>query len=103
MTSTSRPWTEADFQHAKKLRAAGLSDELIGRAMNRSMLSVRNKLGYRTIRKATGEPVSGSMRVSPSLLTERDRRAAAREQLDQAGRLFGDPPPGYSALDRRRA
>lgn len=30
---------------------------------------------------------------------ERNRRAAARERQDLSGQFFGDPPPGYSALE----
>ncbi|MCS3725482.1 hypothetical protein [Bradyrhizobium betae] len=32
-----------------------------------------------------------------------ERRSAARDRQDLTARVFGDPPPGYSALDKRRA
>lgn len=33
---------------------------------------------------------------------ERNAREQAREQQSITGAVFGDPPPGFSALDRRR-
>ena len=33
---------------------------------------------------------------------ERQRRLDARARLDLTGRVLGDPPPGYSALDKIR-
>lgn len=38
--------------------------------------------------------------VSAQLIAERDRRAAV--ERDITGALMGDPPNGYSALDRKR-
>lgn len=34
---------------------------------------------------------------------DRERRDAARDRQSITGSVFGDPPPGYSALDRKRA
>jgi hypothetical protein len=45
----------------------------------------------------------GSPRVPPEVLAERAARIAARNRRDQTAEFFGDPPPGYSALDRRRS
>jgi hypothetical protein len=50
-----------------------------------------------------GHRQSGSMRTPPEVLAERDTRLAARDRRNQTAEFFGDPPPGYSALDRRRA
>ena len=49
--------------------------------------------------------------LPPGLEEDRDRRIAARDaraesdlrQGSVTAAFFGDPPPGYSALDRRRA
>jgi hypothetical protein len=49
--------------------------------------------------------VSGSQKItpSPSALEDRDRRYELRAQQSLTAAFFGDPPPGRSALDRRRA
>lgn len=44
-----------------------------------------------------------TLRVSQEQIIERERLAAARRDQDVTGRTFGDPPPGFSALDRRRS
>lgn len=41
--------------------------------------------------------------ASDRALAERARRKAAEEGMSLTGILLGDPPPGYSALDKRRA
>lgn len=39
---------------------------------------------------------------SPKALADLARRKATPDTRDNTGRLLGDPPPGRSALDRRR-
>jgi hypothetical protein len=41
-------------------------------------------------------------RPMQTTLVERARRLAALEQRTEVEILLGDPPPGYSALDKRR-
>lgn len=43
-----------------------------------------------------------TQRISPELLDDRERRAEARMRQSLTGLAFGDPPPGYSALDQQR-
>lgn len=43
-----------------------------------------------------------SSRAGPAQLLERDKRKAASYQRDFTAEFFGDPPPGFSALDRKR-
>lgn len=38
----------------------------------------------------------------PETLAERDARRMAYFAMRDADRLMGDPPPGFSALDRRK-
>jgi hypothetical protein len=41
--------------------------------------------------------------VAPNkVLIERERRQEAHNRLSLSGQLFGDPPPGFNALDKRR-
>lgn len=52
-------------------------------------------------------PGFGAMRergsiVAASAAAERDRRREASFRQDLTASVFGDPPPGFSALDQRR-
>jgi len=54
-------------------------------------------------RIALGVSVSQKITPCPSALAERDRREELRPQQSLTAAFFGDPLPGRSALDRRRA
>jgi hypothetical protein len=47
--------------------------------------------------------LSPIVRPDPLALADRDRREELREQQSLTAAFFGDPQPGMSALDRRRA
>jgi hypothetical protein len=49
-----------------------------------------------------GAGLLGPRRIPEKSMAERDRRTLARSQRDLTAQFFGDPPPGYSALDQRR-
>lgn len=49
------------------------------------------------------EPLEIKFKIPEKVMAERDRRLAARMVQPEVSRLLGDPPPGYSALDRQRA
>jgi hypothetical protein len=59
----------------------------------------------RRIRREVGAPRVDEMRNRPSVLAmlEREKRLAALERRTDVERLLGDPPQGYSALDRKIA
>lgn len=49
-----------------------------------------------------GSMKPASPRQAPAeLVAERARRAAAADRMSLTSTFFGDPPPGFSALDRR--
>ena len=50
-----------------------------------------------------GDAVSQKNTPSSSALEDRDRRYELRAQQNLTAAFFGDPLPGRSALDRRRA
>lgn len=52
-----------------------------------------------------GEASKGPVRLQASteMLIERELREAARERRSLTGHFCGDPPVGFSALDRRRS
>jgi hypothetical protein len=47
-------------------------------------------------------PPGGGEKPSPKALEDLARRKALGDRADLTGRLLGDPPPGRSALDRKR-
>ena len=56
------------------------------------------------MRERTERGESPAFRTVPNAsLIDRDRREELRDQQNLTSRFFGDPPPGYSALDRKRA
>jgi hypothetical protein len=96
-----KPWTADELRRARTWRARGYSFSAIDRKLDRTVGSTRQKFNQ----VATSNPserLVGSMRAPPDVLEERDRRAAAAELRTQTQEFFGDPPPGYSALDRAR-
>jgi hypothetical protein len=54
-------------------------------------------------RIALGVSVAQKITPCPSALADRDRREELRPQQSLTAAFFGDPLPGRSALDRRRA
>jgi hypothetical protein len=64
----------------------------------------KNRALYREAsraKQAAGLPASWSVHVPPAVLAERDRALAMERTPNQE--ILGDPIPGRSALDRRRA
>jgi hypothetical protein len=51
---------------------------------------------------AAEQRADADWRLPPHLLAERDARKLASDLRDLTAELMGDPPPGYSALERRR-
>ncbi|MEX2126943.1 MAG: hypothetical protein WD871_01700 [Xanthobacteraceae bacterium] len=106
-------WSPEEFAHLRATReecgtdiecARRLADEL-----GRSEMSIRAKLQtmrYDDEREANdlaGRPARPAADAAPpSALIERERRERARGAQDITGLTFGDPPPGFSALDRRK-
>jgi hypothetical protein len=99
MKAPRRPWTPHEMLRARAMRRNGLTFTDIDRALGRSYGAAYNKLVTEPGSQPSGHNV-GSIRVADELIAERDRRreAAARRTITQE--IFGDPPPGYSALDR---
>src|SRR6185312_7352486 len=116
-------WAAQDWRRAKELLQRGYSINAVSTLMGRPPKQVSEKLRWENTsvekrearrlrinarRHATGEykstprpdgPSTGP-RADPGLFEERDRRLAAPKTL--SGWLLGDPPVGFSALDRKR-
>lgn len=105
------PWTMEDADRAAKLwqqlGAISYSEKFrcIARVMGRTYGSISGRhtqFGERFRRDGDGnlryrEAID---RPSPAMLADRDRRASLQRPTLTA-EFFGDPLPGYSALDRR--
>ena len=116
-------WNEEDIALIQKLHAEGMSYGAIGERINRSAKAVRVKLkrlsmtpeqiyeynkkerlrGKKYIARATIAGVRENVRpenaIPTDVLTDREARLAAPRDL--TGTFFGDPPKGFSALERR--
>lgn len=95
-----RSWTDHEIFRAKAWRKAGHTYRDIDRWLHRPHGSTASKLNYQdTTRRYT---VSSALRPSPRAIAEAERRYEAASRRDLTASFFGDPPPGYSALDQKR-
>lgn len=116
-------WTDADIATAKELFADGLTCRQIGERINRTAKAVRVKLkrltwtpeqryefnrkerlrGKKYVARKTVSGVRDMVtvvrRAPDDVLADREARYAAPRDL--TGAFFGDPPQGFSALERR--
>lgn len=105
----ARRWTDQDIAALLHMRdLQHLSWKTIDTKLNRSKGGAQLKYGSiksaRTEREMrSGRKHAGVGRIEPTAdqLQARAARAAAIARMTQAAVFLGDPPPGYSALDRR--
>ena len=96
MKMPRRLWTEDEVNRARDMRAAGHPYGKIDKALGRRAGATQQRLeiaGY-----SSGQGVR-SNRIPDGLLAEREAVAFARDHNTLTQNFFGDPPPGYSALD----
>lgn len=75
----------------------------IANVMNRTLGSVQQKLHIELPRRGITDDMGSQPRgPAAQLLDERDARIRAAQLRTQTQEFFGDPPPGYSALDKKR-
>lgn len=102
---TKRPWTDADVARMVYLREVErLKWSEVDLAMQRSAGGSKSKYDSRRCGQApTGNVLEPGGRVILSIEQEDGRRARrnAEDRMSLTAILCGDPPPGYSALDRR--
>lgn len=95
--------TEDDRRKMRKLRAAGVRTGDIAKQFNVSRKAVdyaiylHKKRRYRTRVNLKREDV---LEIPREVLAEREFRLSLSPR-DLSAAIFGDPPPGYSALERR--
>lgn len=95
-------WTDAEIETLKRLAFDhGMTHQQIvasGKLAGRTPTAIYGKIhGLRTL--AHARSLHDAVGIA---LLERDKRARASQHQSLTGAIFGDPPPGYSALDRRR-
>jgi hypothetical protein len=92
-------WTAELWARAQAMRAAGDAYRVIGEAIGMPQHQVVWRFYAERARekKASQESTSNS-----EVLEERARRSAAMDRRSMTATFFGDPPPGYSALDQKR-
>lgn len=127
MTRAYRKWTLHELARLHKMKDAGESNEEIALHLHRSSDCVRERIKYENMsaedkkakvararqrrskkpavaEKSWGNPtdniVSPRGRPSQEMIADAARRYAAPRSL--TSEFFGDPPRGYSALDRRQ-
>lgn len=95
-------WTPEKREIARDMRAnnATLAEIAAEVAMSCAAVSKETQ-GIKPDQRGRG---SGELttRIAIEVLDDRDRRRAAAHRQNLTSILFGDPPPGYSALDRRQ-
>jgi hypothetical protein len=98
-----RPWSAEELAQATAWRDEGTSDAEIGKRLGRTRQAIALKLwtvaGTRRfhILHGNNDPVTDER-----IVAERDARREASYRRSLTQQLFGDPPIGFSALDKRR-
>lgn len=118
-------WSREEWEKAKAMLAQGFLRETVAAEIGRTLAQLRQKIAWENMSPEVREmkrnrinnwrrakaalkpapvvrhrvPSPILEKAPPELFVERARRQMA--QRDLTGEFFGDPPPGYSALDRR--
>lgn len=92
-----------DAEDREVADALGVSVYSVSRFRQRIGLKRKTGRKHGTIAKPSVLRVDGDgrQRVPDAVLAERERRAIAASMRGFSASALGDPPPGYSALDKR--
>jgi hypothetical protein len=109
MNQADKPWTDAEFLRAKGMHDSGMNYAEIGIELGRTKKAVQARIQKGRWRDRYGSPFretglpqpSAANRAPDDLLTDRNHRSGLAPR-DLTAAVFGDPLPGYSALDRRQ-
>lgn len=96
-------WTGEEVERLFRLRVQlGWDWAAIACDLGRTESGVKSKFKYVLFQKTVASPTLPGQRdpIPDSVLAEQARRVVARAR-DLAGSVFGDPPIGFSALDKR--
>lgn len=98
-------WTPAKWRRAQRMKAAGAEMGEIAEALHFTQTQVTQRFyNQRYVRAPRTSPagIVISVKASDIALAEREARAEAARLRTPTQIIFGDPPPGYSALDKKR-
>lgn len=100
-----RPWSETDVDELVRLREVEqLKFREIDKRMQRSQGA--SSVKYESLRRPTGRvhpaEAGGRIHLSEQQLADLVARKQAENRQSPVSRLLGEPPPGYSALDRSK-
>lgn len=93
----TRVWFGDMWERAEKMLAEGVAHKVIA-----TELGVQPRQLEFKIRNEHGHNKRLSPGPSPDALRDRELREAAADRRGLTQTFFGDPPPGYSALDQKR-
>jgi hypothetical protein len=102
--SETAAWSQAEIDRCMLMHDDDYSPEDIAVALRRSRTSVEAKIRCSLERRRREEGIIGrTSRISQSQEDERQRRKAGNDARDVTATFFGDPPRGFSALDKRES
>lgn len=108
--NTHRLWTKDEIATLRRLYQERKSWEDMAEILGRTSWACRSKMHdliashpYRNGgRKSARIETCHTIVIPDHILADRDARYEASYRRTQTQEFFGDPPPGYSALDRKR-
>jgi hypothetical protein len=107
-TIQRRSWSDEETRLVLDLRhGGGLQRKQVAKRLGRSLGSVIAKLdreqwGYGEVGARGYGAGQASVKPSAEALDDLDRRHAALNRRSLTASLLGDPPPGFSQLDKQR-
>src|SRR5262249_30704133 len=94
----TKNWTDEEVEHALGLRKLGFTARQIGLKIGRTELAVSSK--FTELSPSSASPKTRW--VNDKVIAAQAERLNAYDRRDLTATVCGDPPPGYSALDRMR-
>lgn len=104
MESGTHAWTPEEEDELLSLHDDGFSVQGFAADKRIQVSAVKARLEILLYRRriAAGRPARVHGVVPAERLADCEARKAAADRRDLTATFFGDPPPGYSALDKRR-
>lgn len=103
MGKLTRQWTPDEYARLFNLKRSDKSLAEIAVHLGRSVWAVRTKLThFERVGSSLQRPQAEGQayRASQEAMDDRDRRREARDRQTVTQAFCGDPPPGFSALER---
>lgn len=102
MRAKVRTWTAQETELAESLLAEKATNEMFIAALGRTRRCCESRMHRIRFPAKTGHYAQeGRLHIPVEVITDRNKRLMARYQMDLTGMTFNDPPPGFSALEKR--